>query len=62
MQACKITMFADDKSIYHAIFLPSQSLQNGMNNVVKWFYANKLTVNATECEMISFGTGKHPAM
>ena len=29
---------------------------------MKLFNANKLTVKATKGEMISFGTGKHPAI
>ena len=62
MQKCKITMFADETAIYHENSLPSQSLQVNKNRAMKWFYANKLTVNATKCEMISFGTGKHPAI
>ena len=62
MQGCKITVFADDKSIYHRDSFPSQSLQSGNNNIRKWFPGNKLTVNANEVEMISLGKEKHPAI
>ena len=62
MQKCQITMFADETAIYHGKSLPSQSLQVDKIRAMKWFYANKLTVNATKCERISFGTGKHTAI
>ena len=55
-------MFEDDTSIYHGNFLPSRSLQNDLNNALNCFYTNKLTDNATRCGMISFGTGKYPAI
>ena len=63
MQECKITMFADDMSIYHEndLSLSSQSQQLDINDAMKWFYANKLTINATKCEMVSYGLRKHPS-
>ena len=62
IQECKITMFADDTSINSVNSLPNQSLYNDKNNEMKWFYANKLTVNATLFGMMSLGTGKHSAI
>ena len=54
MQDYKIKMFAVDTSIYPGIFLSNQSLQNDINNAMKWFYANNFTLNAIKFEIISF--------
>ena len=60
----KISFYADDIKLSRGIKNSNDvyQLQNDVNNVTSWCYANGLTLNATKCETLSFSSSRTPMM
>ena len=51
----KIALFADDTSIIKTA-KGSCNMQNDLDKICDWFNYNKLSINTTKCETMSFGS------
>ena len=51
----KIALFADDTSIIKT-GKGNYNMQSGLNEICDWFIYNRLSINATKCETMSFGS------
>ena len=51
----KIALFADDKSIMKT-GKGNCNMQSGLDKICDWFNYNKLSINTTKCETMSFGS------
>ena len=51
-------MLADDTVVSNAGDKTSPLIIQDFKNMTNWFVSNKLTVNVSKCEAISFGCGK----
>ena len=59
----KIPMLADDTSLFFQSGKQNLlTIQNDINEMTTWFACNKLSINSSKCETISFGIGKPPAL
>ena len=58
----KIVIFADDTSLFQSGKQNLLTIRNDTNEMTNWFACNKLSINSSKCETISFGTGKPPAL
>ena len=55
-----LTLFADDTSVYNISRNATNDLSEDILQLRKWFAANKLTVNISKCELITFGSKSVP--
>ena len=56
IEESQVTMFVDDTSLLYSGEKASVYYKQ-MLRVSNWFIGNKLTVNVSKCELISFGIG-----
>ena len=54
-QKSEVAIFADDTSIVKAGKTDDCSVQNELETLTDWFNNNKLSINTSKCESISFG-------
>ena len=54
-QKSEVAIFADDMSIVNAGKTDDCSVQNGLETLTDWLNYNKLSINTSKCESISFG-------
>ena len=57
-----LTLFADDTSVYNISRNATNDLSEDILQLRKWFAANKLTVNVSKCELITFGSKSVPKL
>ena len=55
MPKSEVAIFADDTSIVKAGKTDDCSVQNELETLTDWFNYNKLSINTSKCESISFG-------
>ena len=58
----RIAMFFDDASLFQSGKQNLLRIQNDINEMTKWLACNKLSINSSKCETISFGIGKPPGL
>ena len=51
-------MFADDTIVLNAGDKTSPLITQDLKNMTNWLVSNKLTVNVSKCDALSFGCGK----
>ena len=54
----RIATFADDTTVLNTGDKTSPFISQHLKNMTYWFVSNKLTVNVSKCEAISFECGK----
>ena len=57
-----IAIFAEDTSLFQSGKQNLLTIQNDLSEMTIWFAWNKLSINSSKCETISFGIGKPPAL
>ena len=55
-----LTLFADDTFVYNISRNATNDSCEDILQLRKWFAANKLTVNISKCELITFGSKSVP--
>ena len=58
----KMSMFADDTTIFNAKKNVSSTMQPEMDLISDWMTSNKLTINIDKCEVMCFGSGNPPPL
>ena len=56
---CSLNLFADDSISYiaaHNISELQMKLQKRIDSISKWYFKDRLTVNASKCKMMILGT------
>ena len=54
-EKCKISLFADDTTVYNMGRNSEKEITEDVRKMRKWFDVNKLTLNVEKCESISLG-------
>ena len=57
-----MALFIDDTSLFHSRKRYRLTNPSDLNSISNWFARNKLTINTSKCETISFGSGKLPKL
>ena len=58
----EMAILADDTSLFQSGKQNLLTIQNGINEMRNWSAYNKLSINCSKCETISFGIAKPPAL
>ena len=58
----KMSMFADDTTIFNAKKNVSFTMQPEIDLISDWMTSNKLTINVDKCEAMCFGSGNPPPL
>ena len=58
----KVSMFADDTTMFSAKYNVSFTMQPGIDLISDWMTNNKLTINFDKCEVMCFGSRNPPLL
>ena len=58
----KVSMFADDTTIFNAKKNVSFTMQPEIDLIADWMTSNKLTINIDKCDVMCFGSGNPPPL
>ena len=58
----KVSMFADDTTIFKAKKNVSFTIQSEIDLISDWMTSNRLTINIDKCEVMCFGSGNPPPL